>query len=67
MDIFFTSFGQNSSIISFCVSGDNCRLPITFANSLDPDQDQQNVGPDSTLGKNYYYVKKKRQETPTKV
>ena len=23
-----------------------CRLLITFANSLDPDQDQQNVGPD---------------------
>ena len=23
-----------------------CRLLITFANSLDPDQDRQNVGPD---------------------
>ena len=23
-----------------------CRLPITFANSLDPDQARQNVGPD---------------------
>ena len=23
-----------------------CRLLITFANSLDPDQDGQNVGPD---------------------
>ena len=23
-----------------------CRLPITFANSLDPNQDRQNVGPD---------------------
>ena len=23
-----------------------CCLPITFANSLDPDQDQQNIGPD---------------------
>ena len=25
---------------------ETCRLLITFANSLDPDQDQQNVGPD---------------------
>ena len=23
-----------------------CRLLITFVNSLDPDQDRQNVGPD---------------------
>ena len=35
---------------SFLTSGDFCRLLITFANSLDPDQDQQNVGPD--LGPN---------------
>ena len=27
-------------------SGDFCRLLITFANSLDPDQARQNVGPD---------------------
>ena len=26
--------------------GDFCRLLITFANGLDPGQDQQNVGPD---------------------
>ena len=26
--------------------GDFCHLLITFANSLDPDQDRQNVGPD---------------------
>ena len=25
---------------------ETCRLLITFANSLDPDHDQQNVGPD---------------------
>ena len=25
---------------------ETCRLLITFANSLDPDQDRQNVGPD---------------------
>ena len=31
---------------SFLASGDFCRLLITFANSLDPDQDRQNVGPD---------------------
>ena len=28
---------------------DFCRLLITFANSLDPDQDRQNVGPDLDL------------------
>ena len=33
-------------VISFLASGDVCRLLITFANSLDPDQDRQNVGPD---------------------
>ena len=27
-------------------SGDFCHLLITFANSLDPDQDQQNLRPD---------------------
>ena len=31
---------------SFLTSGDFFRLLITFANSLDPDQDQQNVRPD---------------------
>ena len=31
---------------SFYASGDFCRLVITFANSLDPDQDRLNVGPD---------------------
>ena len=31
---------------SFLASGDFFRLLITFANSLDPDQGQQNVGPD---------------------
>ena len=33
-------------IISFPTSGDFCCLLITFANSLDPDQARQNVGPD---------------------
>ena len=31
---------------SFLASSDFCPLLITFANSLDPDQDQQNTGPD---------------------
>ena len=31
---------------SFPASGDFCRLLITFANSLDPDQAWQNVRPD---------------------
>ena len=30
-------------INSFLASGNFCRLPITVANSLDPDQDRQNV------------------------
>ena len=33
-------------INSFPASGDFCRLLITFANSLDPDQARQNVGPE---------------------
>ena len=35
---------------SFPASDDFCRLLITFVNSLDPDQAEQNVGPD--LGPN---------------
>ena len=31
---------------SFLASSDICHLLITLANSLDPDQDGQNVGPD---------------------
>ena len=31
---------------SFPAGGDFCRLLITFANSLDPDQARQNVRPD---------------------
>ena len=31
---------------SLPASGDFCHLLITFANSLDPDQARQNVGPD---------------------
>ena len=30
----------------FHAGGDFCRLLITFANSLDPNQARQNVGPD---------------------
>ena len=32
-----------------CLKGDFCHLLVTLANSLDPDQDQQNVGPDLDL------------------
>ena len=35
-----------SAVNSFPASGDFCRLLITFANSSDPDQARQNVGPD---------------------
>ena len=35
-----------SLFISLPASGDFCHLLITFANSLDPDQARQNVGPD---------------------
>ena len=31
---------------SFLACGDFCHMLITFANSLDPDQDRRNVGPD---------------------
>ena len=38
---------ETAKINTFLSSGDFCRLMITaFANSLDPDQDRQNVGPD---------------------
>ena len=32
--------------VSSRATDDFCRLMIIFANSLDPDHDQQNVGPD---------------------
>ena len=41
--------GQNLTLYqfnSYLASGDFCRLLITFANSLDPDQDRQKVSPD---------------------
>ena len=36
----------SSLLNSVPASGDFCRLLITFASSLDPDQARQNVGPD---------------------
>ena len=47
---FIVQKGQNNTghllnFNSFTGSGDFCRLPITFANSLGPDQARQNVGP----------------------
>ena len=43
---FFIEFILYSKFNSLPASGDFCCLLITFANSLDPDQDRQNVGPD---------------------
>ena len=47
----FVESGGISTNIEFRIpssvdSGEFCRLLITFANGLDPDQDRQNVGPD---------------------
>ena len=39
----------NITFNSFLANGDFCRLLLTFANSLDPDQDRRNVGPDLDL------------------
>ena len=36
----------NNHTNSFLASGDFWHLLMNFANSLDPDQDRQNVGPD---------------------
>ena len=38
--------GHYFSFNSFPAVGDFCCLLITFANSLDPDQARQNIGPD---------------------
>ena len=52
---------------------ETCRLLITFANSLDPDQDQQNVGSDldaNCLCRTHFLkkliLKKKSQQTTRK-
>ena len=42
-------FWGNFNLYSILASGAFCRLLITFANSLGPDQDQQNVGPELDL------------------
>ena len=42
---------SHSMVNSFLASGDICYLLITFAKSLDPDQDRHNVDPD--LGPNH--------------
>ena len=39
-------YAPQSILFPFPASGDFCRLLILFANSLDPDQAGQNVGPD---------------------
>ena len=38
--------GSNLDYNSFPANGNFCHLLISFANSLDPDQARQNVGPD---------------------
>ena len=35
-----------TGLIFFLACDESCRLLITFANSLDPDQDRRSVGPD---------------------
>ena len=42
-----------NSLFPHYTSGDFCRLLITFANSLDPDQAWQNIGSD--LDPNWWY------------
>ena len=37
---------NKGEVNSFCVGGNFCCQQITFANSMDPDQAQQKVGPD---------------------
>ena len=37
---------EDVTVNSFLASSKFCHLPITFANSLDPDQDRQNISPD---------------------
>ena len=42
-------YTETASVIminSFLASDDFCRLLVAYANSLDPDQDRHNVGPD---------------------
>ena len=45
-DLFSLLLAHLIKLNSFLASDDFCHLLITFANSLDPDQDRQNVGPD---------------------
>ena len=46
-----SQFSRNGFIFQLLASGDICRLRVTFANSLDPDQDRQKVGPDLDLNR----------------
>ena len=47
----FPGFPWDPELVGTLLLVTTCHLLITFANSLDPDQDQQNVGPD--LDPNY--------------
>ena len=46
MDTLFVTIKALQSLTLSVPSGDFCHLLIYFANSLDPDQAPQNVGPD---------------------
>ena len=41
-----SDIGHTAILVTFFASGDFCCLLITFANRLDPVQDQLKVGPD---------------------
>ena len=45
-DVFSASKGKTPSHFLYCFLIDFSRLLMTSANSLDPDRDRQNVGPD---------------------
>ena len=46
---FFVENASRPHVYSFPASGNSCCQLKTLANSLDPDQDRQNVGPDLDL------------------
>ena len=40
---------SGDTFVSLLASGNFCQLLITFTNSFDPDQEEQNIGPDLDL------------------
>ena len=49
----------------FLGSGSFCHLLITYANSLDPDQDQPNIGPDMAPNIFFEKVNFQKSQHPT--